>query len=140
MNFPEHVGVYGGGRMESGIAHAFLIAGAVVTFIETGERARQRIRGTVGKAERGKLTESVKDVLPRLTVAADPAALGACGLVVEAYHRRTEGRHPGERRSAGSRRCPGDEHELAVGRSVGVQLATARSLPGSALFQPGSRE
>ena len=35
MTLPTHVGVYGGGRMGAGIAHAFLVSGAYVTIIES---------------------------------------------------------------------------------------------------------
>ena len=47
MTLPEQVGVYGGGRMGGGIAHAFAVAGARVTVVESdvdaAEAARQRI-------------------------------------------------------------------------------------------------
>ncbi len=89
MSLPINVGVYGGGRMGAGIAHAFLVAGASVTVIEAGDGAAQsaqeRIGNTLTKAEtRGTLLESVSRVKNRLTVCTDPAALSGCGLVVEA--------------------------------------------------------
>ncbi|MFC9551386.1 3-hydroxyacyl-CoA dehydrogenase family protein [Rhodococcus sp. NPDC056960] len=89
MNLPTNVGVYGGGRMGAGIAHAFLSAGASVTVIEADDTAvaaaEDRIGTNMAKAaERGTLAESVDQLRSRLTVAADPAALAGCGLVVEA--------------------------------------------------------
>ena len=34
MTLPQQIGVYGGGRMGAGIAHAFLVSGASVTVVE----------------------------------------------------------------------------------------------------------
>jgi 3-hydroxybutyryl-CoA dehydrogenase len=89
MTIPEHVGVYGGGRMGSGIAHAFLIAGTSVTVIEAdstaAEAAAQRVSTSLCKAEaRGGLSEPAHVLQQRLTVSADAAALKGCGLIVEA--------------------------------------------------------
>jgi 3-hydroxybutyryl-CoA dehydrogenase len=89
MTLPAHVGVYGGGRMGAGIAHAFLVAGASVTVIETDETAAAaaagRVTGSLGKAaERGSLAESPEVVAARLAVSTDAAALASCSLVVEA--------------------------------------------------------
>jgi len=80
---PDTVGVYGGGRMGGGIAHAFALAGAAVTVVENDESsaasARDRIAASLAKsAERG--TEASGSV----TVVTDPAALAGCRLVVEA--------------------------------------------------------
>lgn len=87
MTLPTHVGVYGGGRMGAGIAHAFLVAGAEVTVVESGsaaaDAARSRVITSLGRAEeRGLVDASAAAV--RLTVATDPAALAGAGLVVEA--------------------------------------------------------
>jgi 3-hydroxybutyryl-CoA dehydrogenase len=75
---PAAVGVFGGGRMGAGIAHAFLAAGSDVTVIETGpetvEAARSRIQRILDRAG------TTRD----FTVTADPSALAGCGLVVEA--------------------------------------------------------
>jgi 3-hydroxybutyryl-CoA dehydrogenase len=89
MNLPAHVGVYGGGRMGAGIAHGFLVSGAIVTVIETSEDAaslaRDRVATSVAKAEeRGKLGTGTTESLQRLTVSTDPDLLADCGLVVEA--------------------------------------------------------
>ena len=86
---PGTVGVYGGGRMGAGIAHAFLAAGSEVVVVETDEAAvaaaRERVATSLlGAEERGKLEGSAAEVLARLAVTTDPAALAAAGLVVEA--------------------------------------------------------
>jgi 3-hydroxybutyryl-CoA dehydrogenase len=89
MNLPAHVGVYGGGRMGSGIAHAFLVSGASVTVIETAEDAaslaQDRVAASVAKAEElGKLRTDTTETLRRLRVSTDHGLLADCGLVVEA--------------------------------------------------------
>ncbi|MER6560527.1 3-hydroxyacyl-CoA dehydrogenase family protein [Streptomyces sp. NPDC001027] len=86
---PTTVGVYGGGRMGAGIAHAFLVAGTAVRVVEsspeTADAARCRVEAGIEKAaERGTLPASVTAVLDRLTVTVDPTDLAGCGLVVEA--------------------------------------------------------
>ena len=87
MTLPSHVGVYGGGRMGAGIAHAFLVSGADVTIIESSEdaaaAARQRVETSLARAaERG--VPGAGAALERLTVATEAAVLASCGLVVEA--------------------------------------------------------
>lgn len=87
MTLPTQVGVYGGGRMGSGIAHAFLAGGSDVVVIETDEHAadvaRQRIAAsldrTTERAGRG-----------RLITAVDPLKLAGCGLVIEAVPENLE--------------------------------------------------
>jgi 3-hydroxybutyryl-CoA dehydrogenase len=83
MTVPTKVGVYGGGRMGAGIAHAFLVAGADVTVIEsddaTAAAARDRVAASLEKArERG------IDATGSLAVETDPAALAGTALVIEA--------------------------------------------------------
>ena len=61
-DLPRIVGVYGGGRMGAGIAHAFLVAGGSVVVVEnddeTAAAARARVDGSLAKAaERGTLGE-----------------------------------------------------------------------------------
>lgn len=88
IQVPSRVGVMGGGRMGSGIAHAFLLAGADVTVVErdqaAAEAALARIntsidtsiaRGFVGDA--GMLKQA-------LTVDTDVAAFATKLLVIEA--------------------------------------------------------
>lgn len=89
MSLPKHVGVYGGGRMGSGIAHAFLVRGSHVTVVEAdeaaAEAARDRIEAGLGKArQRGLLDEEPAAVLERLRTGARPEALASAELVVEA--------------------------------------------------------
>lgn len=95
MSLPQNVGVYGGGRMGAGIAHAFLLAGASVTVVEadhaSATAAEERVRASLAKAaERGKLDEPLPQVTERLTASADPASLAGCALVVEAVPESAE--------------------------------------------------
>lgn len=89
MTLPELIGVYGGGRMGAGIAHAFLVAGSSVVVIETdtttATAARDRLTVSLDNAaSRDLLSEEPSAILERLTVATDVAALAEAGLVVEA--------------------------------------------------------
>ncbi len=90
MTLPQRVGVYGGGRMGAGIAHAFLVAGADVTIIESDDdaagRARSAVERSVAKAESlGALADrDAGTVLAELRTATTPDALAGVGLVVEA--------------------------------------------------------
>jgi len=88
-SLPETVGVYGGGRMGAGIAHAFLVAGTAVTIVENddaaADAARDRVTASLQRAEeRGKLGGPLADHLQRLLVATEASALAGAGLVVEA--------------------------------------------------------
>jgi 3-hydroxybutyryl-CoA dehydrogenase len=79
------VAVIGGGQMGSGIAQAFLTAGAAVTVIEAHapERARELVTtGLEGAAARGKLAEAVPDVVARLTVRGAAGEVPADAVVV----------------------------------------------------------
>jgi 3-hydroxybutyryl-CoA dehydrogenase len=85
----DRVGVYGGGRMGAGIAHAFLVVGHDVVVVESSSgtvgAARERLDSSVRKAaDRGTLTEPVDEVLRRVRVTTDPGELGTTSLVVEA--------------------------------------------------------
>lgn len=89
MTLPQKVAVIGGGRMGSGIAHAFLTAGADVVVIEVNEdaasAARDRVASAVQKsAERGKLAGTPDEVNQRLQLSTDFAVLDDRELVVEA--------------------------------------------------------
>lgn len=86
---PDPVGVFGGGRMGAGIAHAFLVAGSRVVVIETddaaAEAAHERVTASVAHAAaRNLLQEGASDVVQRLTVTTAQAALSGSQLVVEA--------------------------------------------------------
>lgn len=92
---PGTVGVYGGGRMGAGIAHAFLAAGAFVYVIESTQdaarAARDRISGTLTKAaQRQALPQSPEKLLARLEVDTQPDVLANAGLVIEAVPEDTE--------------------------------------------------
>lgn len=80
---PRAVGVYGGGRMGAGIAHAFTLAGAAVTVVETDSAsagsARSRIDASLARSE----AEGVR-AAGTVHVVTDPAALQGCRLVIEA--------------------------------------------------------
>lgn len=81
--YPTRIGVYGGGRMGAGIAHAFACTGTRVTVVESGkgaaEAARRRIRSAVAKA-----ADKGSPVSGEITVGTDPAALASVDLVIEA--------------------------------------------------------
>lgn len=86
---PRHVGVYGGGRMGAGIAHAFVVAGAAVTVVESdadaAEGARDRVIRSLRRAEaRGTLNEPLSAAVDRLEVTTEPDAFAEAGLVIEA--------------------------------------------------------
>jgi 3-hydroxybutyryl-CoA dehydrogenase len=95
MTLPTHVGVYGGGRMGAGIAHAFLVSGAHVTIVESSidsaDAARARVGTSLARAaERGHLVNGHSATLERLTVSTEAPALARCGLIVEAVPERPE--------------------------------------------------
>lgn len=89
MTLPEVVGIYGGGRMGAGIAHAFLASGASVIVVETNESAataaRDRVATSLARAEaKDALPEGAINVLARLLVGANPRDLAGAELVIEA--------------------------------------------------------
>jgi 3-hydroxybutyryl-CoA dehydrogenase len=95
MTVPKHVGVYGGGRMGAGIAHAFLLAGSSVVIIEADDAAavaaRGRVEASLSKAAaRGALDSSVDEIAARLSVSTDQDGLGETDLVVEAVPENVE--------------------------------------------------
>jgi 3-hydroxybutyryl-CoA dehydrogenase len=81
---PRTVGVYGGGRMGAGIAHAFLAVGSDVTVVEADEAAAAaaaaRVEASLAKAA----ARGTPGATGSLTVATDAAALAGSALVVEA--------------------------------------------------------
>jgi 3-hydroxybutyryl-CoA dehydrogenase len=87
---PQQVGVLGGGRMGSGIAHAFIVAGArQVTVVEINDDAAQaaaeRIRTDLRSSlERGKISGDLEHWAGVLQVSTDFAAFAECSLVIEA--------------------------------------------------------
>lgn len=80
---PDIVGVYGGGRMGAGIAHAFATAGARVIVIEntddTVAAARERIDASIEKSQSKGI-----EVPGTVVVDRDPTLLDEALLVVEA--------------------------------------------------------
>lgn len=86
---PARVGVFGGGRMGAGIAHAFLTSGSDVVLIEATpeavEAAGERVTSSLtASASRGLLSDGVESYVARLIVTEDHQALVDAGLVVEA--------------------------------------------------------
>jgi 3-hydroxybutyryl-CoA dehydrogenase len=83
MTLPALVGVYGGGRMGAGIAHAFLVSGADVTVVDRDavsvEAARDRVEASLARSRGSGAKEA-----GRLVVTTDPAELRDAQLVVEA--------------------------------------------------------
>lgn len=84
QNLPARVGVYGGGRMGAGIAHAFSVQGTDVIVVESGEEtaaaARTRVEQSLAKArDRG-----AEGPFGEVEVTTDPAGLAGLALVVEA--------------------------------------------------------
>ena len=143
---PGTVGVYGGGRMGAGIAHAFLAAGSEVVVVETDEAAvaaaRERVATSLlGAEERGKLEGSAAEVLARLDVTTDPAALAAAGLVVEAVPEDPDLKA----RVLGAIQDAAPDAVLATNTSslsidgLAAGLRRARALRRPALLQPGAR-
>lgn len=89
MTLPDRIGVFGGGRMGAGIAHAFVVSGASVTVIESADdsadAARGRLEATLTKAvERGSTDSTVDELLARVVVTTSADDLRGSGLVVEA--------------------------------------------------------
>ncbi|GAB3246504.1 3-hydroxyacyl-CoA dehydrogenase family protein [Nocardioides dilutus] len=89
------VGVYGGGRMGAGIAHAFAVAGRKVVVVETSAAtaaaARARVEAALRRAaERGTLSGPADAVLDRVVTTSDPAELKDAVLVVEAVPEHAE--------------------------------------------------
>ncbi|WP_286174673.1 3-hydroxyacyl-CoA dehydrogenase family protein [Mycobacterium sp. DL99] len=80
---PSKVGVYGGGRMGAGIAHAFAVVGAQVTVIEGDEPAAEAARERVEKGL-AKAAEKGVNATGNITVVTDPTALADTELVIEA--------------------------------------------------------
>jgi 3-hydroxybutyryl-CoA dehydrogenase len=86
---PTRVGVLGGGRMGSGIAHAFCVSGATVTIVErdepSAEAAREHVRAALqASIDRGTTTETLDALTGRVDVVTDYAAFADAELVVEA--------------------------------------------------------
>ena len=86
---PAVVGVFGGGRMGAGIAHAFVSAGSQVVVVESSveaaDAARTRVAGSLDKAaDRGTLGVTPEAARAAYRVTTDAADLVDATLVVEA--------------------------------------------------------
>ncbi|MHB2029486.1 MAG: 3-hydroxyacyl-CoA dehydrogenase family protein, partial [Acidimicrobiales bacterium] len=86
---PGEVAVIGGGRMGTGIAHAFLIKGSNVRLVEASssiaEAAAAKVRELLAASiERKVLDGSVGEIIARLTVHTSIDEILGCQLVVEA--------------------------------------------------------
>ncbi len=81
---PGIVGVYGGGRMGAGIAHAFLLAGASVSIVEVNDEAASAARERVSQSLAAAARRGQSAPTGTLTVTTDPGVLRDAGLVVEA--------------------------------------------------------
>jgi len=92
----SRVGVVGLGTMGAGIAEVLARGGVEVVGIEIDRQALDRGRGNLeistGRAvKRGKLTEEGKqEILDRIALSTEFAALGECDLVIEAVPERLE--------------------------------------------------
>lgn len=84
MSVPQRVGVYGGGRMGAGIAHAFLVTGADVTVVESGHEAAAAARGRVEQSLAKAAERGFTGQPGQVVVTTEPTALAECELVVEA--------------------------------------------------------
>lgn len=104
---PQNVGVLGGGRMGSGIAHAFLMVGCSVTVVESDAGAAATVRARVERAVGQSLVRSAApapaalnhaapdksppsvdestgpSIMERFAVSTDSADFANCALVLE---------------------------------------------------------
>lgn len=87
--FPELVGVFGGGRMGAGIAHAFAVAGSRVVVVEINSAAVDSAFDTLAasvrrSADLGALEEDGDAVLARIEIVTSPKSLAQADLLIEA--------------------------------------------------------
>lgn len=84
ISLPDRVGVYGGGRMGAGIAHAFLMAGISVIVVEQSDEAaasaEQRVRKSIARA----IEKGAESPSKSLRVTTDPAELADIPVIIEA--------------------------------------------------------
>ena len=80
---PEAVGVYGGGRMGAGIAHAFATAGSRVIVIESTDDTVAAARGRIDASIEKSQSKGI-EVPGTVEVVRDPTLLDQALLVVEA--------------------------------------------------------
>lgn len=92
---PSEVAVIGAGRMGSGIAHAFLVAGSHVRLYDLSDAARERGAADIARwlataHDRGLLLEAIPSVLNRLDLRPAIDDLSSADLVVEAVPERED--------------------------------------------------
>ncbi|KQX05050.1 MULTISPECIES: 3-hydroxyacyl-CoA dehydrogenase family protein [unclassified Leifsonia] len=88
-DLPGVVGVLGGGRMGSGIAHAFVLAGCRVIVVErdsaAADAASASIRSSLdASVARGSTTSPLTELVAAVRTTTDVAAFADAGLVIEA--------------------------------------------------------
>jgi len=83
-SLPRIVGVYGGGRMGAGIAHAFLSAGSDVVVVETSADTAAAARGRVEASLAKAVEKGATGPFGTLTVTTSAEDLAPTELVVEA--------------------------------------------------------
>src|SRR4051812_32940553 len=81
---PDRVGVIGGGRMGSGIAHAFLMAGASVTVVERNAEAVAAADDRVLRSVRASIERGTSAPFGSARATEEWNELGDCDLVIEA--------------------------------------------------------
>lgn len=84
----SNVGVVGGGRMGSGVAHAFLISGIIVTLVEASETAassaKERVLTALHESAARGAINNVAAISSNLNVTCDFASLKNSELIIEA--------------------------------------------------------
>lgn len=85
----QSIGILGAGQMGSGIAQVCAQAQFVVQVIDASQEALSKGKLTVEKSllklyEKGKLTQSVEEVLGRLTFGSSLENLSPCSVIIEA--------------------------------------------------------
>ena len=89
LGLPSRVGVYGGGRMGAGIAHAFRVAGSDVVIIESDDdsarAAVERVTTSLRRAaERGTLRADPDAMARQVSATSNVGRLAGVELVIEA--------------------------------------------------------
>lgn len=88
MTAPASVGILGGGRMGAGIAHAFLVAGSLVTVVErdaaSADAAATRIVDSIRRSVERDPQLDAADMTARLRTSIDVADFSDADLVIEA--------------------------------------------------------
>lgn len=137
------VGVLGGGRMGSGIAHAFVITGNSVTVVErdkgAADAAAGRIRENLSRSLQRGATGSIDDFAAALEVGVDISAFSDCDLVIEAVPEdralKTEALHRIERVLSVDAALASNTSSISIG-ALAAGLARPNSFLGLHFFNP----